>query len=44
MHGICAIDRSWELAANTIKSPKMSNANNKKFPARLPEIRLTIQN
>ena len=35
MHGICAIDCSWKLAANTINTRKMSNANNRKLPAPL---------
>jgi pre-rRNA-processing protein TSR3 len=35
MNGICAIDCSWKLAANTIKTSKMSNTNNRKLPALL---------
>ena len=35
MHGICAIDCSWKLAANTIKTSKTSNTNNRKLPALL---------
>lgn len=35
MHGICAIDCSWKLAANTFKTSKMSNTYKRKLPALL---------
>jgi pre-rRNA-processing protein TSR3 len=35
MNGICAIDCSWKLAANTIKTSKIPNTNNRKLPALL---------
>jgi pre-rRNA-processing protein TSR3 len=35
MTGICAIDCSWKLAADTIKIPKKLNINNRRLPALL---------
>ncbi len=35
MKGICAIDCSWKLAADTIKMPKKLNINNRRLPALL---------
>ena len=33
LHGICAIDCSWNLAINTIKISKRPNINDRKLPA-----------
>ncbi len=35
MNGICAIDCSWKLAADTIKMPKKLNIANRRLPALL---------